>query len=150
MLSEGTKAPDFSLPTESGEQVSLSQFRGKKVVLYFYPKDNTPGCTKEACSFRDNHEAILEKGAVVIGISADDEASHRKFKEKYDLPFYLLADPEKKVIQEYGAWGNKERAGKIFPGTHRVTYVIDEEGTITKAFEKVKAAEHASEVLPHL
>ncbi len=150
MLAEGSPAPDFTLPTESGEQVSLSQFRGNKVVLYFYPKDDTPGCTKEACGFRDNHQAFLDKGAVVIGISADDETSHQKFKDKYDLPFYLLADPEKTVIQQYEAWGEKKMYGKIFPGTLRVTYIIDEGGTIAKAFPKVKADEHAGEILSQL
>ena len=150
MLAEGTQAPDFTLPAGNGEQVSLSQFRGRKVVLYFYPKDNTPGCTKEACSFRDNHQDFLDRGAVVIGISADSEDSHRKFQDKYELPFYLLADPEKTVIQQYEAWGEKKMYGKIFPGTLRVTYVIDENGTIAKTFPKVKAAEHAAEVLPHL
>ncbi len=150
MLAEGSAAPDFTLPTGDGEQVSLSGLRGKKVILYFYPKDDTPGCTKEACGFRDNHDAILAKGAVVIGISGDSEASHQKFKDKYQLPFYLLADPEKKVIEQYQAWGEKKMYGKIFPGTLRVTYVIDEHGTIVKAFSKVKADEHASEVLPYL
>ncbi len=150
MLAEGSPAPDFTLPTESGEQVSLSQFRGNKVVLYFYPKDDTPGCTKEACGFRDNHQAFLDKGAVVIGISADDETSHQKFKDKYDLPFYLLADPKKTVIQQYEAWGEKKMYGKIFPGTLRVTYIIDEGGTIAKAFPKVKADEHAGEILSQL
>ena len=147
MLKEGDKAPAFTLNDETGASVSLSDFTGKKVVVYFYPKDDTPGCTKEACSFRDNHDAILAKGAVVIGISADDEKSHGKFKTKYDLPFYLLADPEKKAIEAFGAWGEKKMYGKSYEGILRSTFVIDENGTIIKAWPKVKPAEHAEEVL---
>jgi peroxiredoxin Q/BCP len=147
MLQEGSQAPDFTLPDENGSEVSLSQFRGKKVVLYFYPKDNTPGCTKEACSFRDNYDAILDKGAVVIGVSADSAKSHQNFKSKYELPFYLLSDPEKGTIQQYEAWGEKKMYGKSYEGVIRSTYVIDEEGRIARVFPKVKPAEHASEVL---
>ena len=147
MLKEGDKAPDFTLTDENGTQVSLSDFTGKKAVVYFYPKDDTPGCTKEACSFRDNYDAILAKGAVVIGISQDTEASHAKFKSKYDLPFYLLSDPDRKAIDAFGAWGEKKMYGKSYEGILRSTFVIDENGTVIKAWPKVKPAEHASEVL---
>jgi peroxiredoxin Q/BCP len=147
MLEEGTQAPDFTLPDENGTEVSLSQFRGKKVVIYFYPKDDTPGCTKEACNFRDNYDAILEKGAVVLGVSADSQKSHQKFKSKYELPFFLLSDPDKAMIQEYGAWGEKKMYGKTYEGVIRSTYVIDEDGKIAKVFPTVKPAEHGAEVL---
>ena len=147
MLKEGDKAPTFSLTDENGETVSSSDFAGKKVVVYFYPKDDTPGCTKEACGFRDNYDDILQKGAVVIGISADDQKSHGKFKSKYDLPFYLLSDPEKEVIEAFGAWGEKSMYGKTCMGIMRSTFVIDEDGTIIKAWPKVKPADHAQEVL---
>ena len=147
MLEEGDKAPSFTLTDESGTQVSLSDFAGKKVVVYFYPKDDTPGCTREACSFRDNYDAILEKGAVVLGISPDDEASHGEFKSKFDLPFYLLADPEKKAIDAFGAWGEKKMYGKTYEGVIRSTFVVGEDGTIVKAWPKVKPEDHAEEVL---
>jgi peroxiredoxin Q/BCP len=147
MLKEGDKAPAFSLTDENGDTVSLSDFAGKKVVVYFYPKDDTPGCTKEACSFRDNYDEILQKGAVVIGISADDQKSHGKFKSKYDLPFYLLSDPEKETIEAFGAWGEKSMYGKKYMGIMRSTFVIGEDGTIIKAWPKVKPADHAQEVL---
>ena len=147
MLQEGTQAPEFTLPDENGTEISLSQFKGKKVVIYFYPKDDTPGCTKEACNFRDNYDAILGKGAVVIGISPDDETSHEKFKSKFDLPFYLLADPEKQVIQAFGAWGEKKMYGKSYEGVLRSTFVIGEDRSVIKAWPKVKPDEHAEEVL---
>ncbi len=147
MLEEGTQAPEFTLPDENGTEISLSQFRGKKVVIYFYPKDDTPGCTKEACNFRDNYDAILEKGAVVLGVSADSQKSHQNFKSKYELPFYLLSDPDKTMIQQYGAWGEKQMYGKAYEGVIRSTYVIDEDGKIAKVFPKVKPAEHGAEVL---
>jgi len=147
MLKEGDKAPDFALSDEAGNTVSLKNFAGKKVVVYFYPKDDTPGCTKEACGFRDNYDAILGKGAVVIGISPDDETSHEKFKSKFDLPFYLLADPEKQVIQAFGAWGEKKMYGKSYEGVLRSTFVIGEDRTVIKAWPKVKPDEHAEEVL---
>jgi peroxiredoxin Q/BCP len=150
MIEEGVKAPDFTLTDENGTEVSLGQFAGKKIVLYFYPKDNTPGCTKEACSFRDNYDSILEKGAVVIGVSADGAKSHANFKSKYELPFYLLSDPEKEVIKSYGAWGEKKMYGKTYEGIMRSTVVIDEQGTVAKVFPKVKPAEHGTEVLPYL
>ncbi len=150
MIQEGQKAPDFTLKDENGNDVSLSHFRGKKVVVYFYPKDDTPGCTKEACGFRDVYDRILEKGAVVVGISGDTEASHQEFKDKYDLPFYLLADPEKHVVQAYGAWGEKKRYGKTYEGIIRSTFIVDEEGTVAKAYPKVKPDQHAQEVLDSL
>jgi peroxiredoxin Q/BCP len=150
MVKEGDKAPDFSLEDDSGNRVSLSDFSGKKVVLYFYPKDNTPGCTKEACSFRDEYDAILEKGAVVIGISADSATSHGNFKKKYSLPFYLLSDPGKQVMQAYGAWGEKKMYGKTYMGTLRSTFIIGETGIILKVFPKVTPDEHGKEVLGYL
>lgn len=147
MITEGTKAPAFTLTNQDGKQVSLSDFGGSKVVIYFYPKDDTPGCTKEACSFRDNHQAILDKGAVVLGISADDQAAHTRFRSKYQLPFDLLSDPDKKVIQAFGAWGEKSRDGKTYEGILRSTFVIDQDGTVIKAFPDVSPAEHAAEVV---
>ena len=147
MLTEGDAAPSFSLADESGKTVTLSQFKGKKVVVYFYPKDDTPGCTTEACGFRDNYDAILAKGAVVIGISADSEASHGKFKSKFDLPFFLLSDPEKTAIQAFGAWGEKKMYGKAYDGILRSTFVIGADGRILKVFPNVKPADHAHEVL---
>ena len=150
MVKEGDKAPAFSLDDDTGNKVSLSDFAGKKVVLYFYPKDNTPGCKKEACSFRDVYDEILEKGTVVIGISADSVKSHDKFKNKYSLPFYLLSDPDKQVMQAYGAWGEKKMYGKTFLGTIRSTFIIGEDGKIQKVFPKVTPKEHGKEVLEYL
>jgi thioredoxin-dependent peroxiredoxin len=147
MLKEGTKAPDFTLENSKGEKVSLSDFRGQKVVIYFYPKDNTPGCTKEACSIRDNYAALEEKGAVVLGISADSVKSHAGFAEKFDLPFHLLSDPDKKVIQAFGAWGEKKMAGKSYEGILRSSFVINEEGIISRVFDKVDTARHGEELL---
>jgi thioredoxin-dependent peroxiredoxin len=150
MIEEGVKAPDFTLHDDNGTEVSLSQFAGKKVVLYFYPKDNTPGCTKEACSFRDNYDEILAKGAVVLGVSADSRKSHASFKNKFELPFYLLSDPDHTAIKSYGAWGEKKMYGKTYEGIIRATVIIDENGTVSKVFPKVKPAEHAEEVLGYL
>lgn len=150
MLTEGAKAPDFTLTDDQGKQVSLSDFAGKKVVIYFYPKDDTPGCTKEACSFRDNHSAILNKGAVVLGVSADDTKSHTKFKTKFELPFPLLSDPEKEMIQAYDAWGEKQMYGKTYEGILRSTVIVDEAGNVAKVFPKVKPEGHAEEVLGYL
>ncbi len=147
MLSVRDQAPDFSLTADSGEQVTLSSFRGKKVVLYFYPKDDTPGCTKEACSFRDDYSQFLGKGAVVIGVSPDLEASHTKFRAKYGLPFYLLSDPDHTVASAYGAWGEKKNYGRTYEGILRTTFVIDEQGLIQHVFAKVKPEGHAQEVL---
>jgi len=150
MLKEGNKAVYFELPDENGNKVNIGQFKGKKIVLYFYPKDDTPGCTKEACSFRDIYDQILEKGAVVIGISKDNEKSHTKFKQKYNLPFYLLSDTSGDVIEAYGAFGQKAMMGKSFMGIIRSTFIIGEDQTIIKVFPKVKPEEHAQEVLGFL
>jgi peroxiredoxin Q/BCP len=150
MVKEGSKAPPFRLKDDNGNMVSLSDFTGKKVVLYFYPKDDTPGCTKEACSFRDAYDDILEKGAVVVGISADSEQSHGKFKKKYGLPFHLMSDPDKNVIKAYEAWGEKKMYGKTYDGIIRSTFIIDENGIILKVFPKVSPEEHAKEVMEYL
>lgn len=147
MIAEGSKAPAFTLKNQDGEDVSLSDFRGRKVVVYFYPKDDTPGCTKEACSLRDGYQEIQDRGAVVLGISADKEASHAKFRARYNLPFDLLSDPEREVIRAFGAWGERTMYGKLFEGILRFTFVIDEEGTVIKTFPKVSPAQHAEEVL---
>ncbi len=147
MLNEGQKAPDFTLKNEQNQDVSLKDFKGKKVVLYFYPKDNTPGCTKEACSFRDVYDEILAAGAVVIGISKDKTSSHEKFILKFNLPFHLLSDPENTVIEKYGVWQEKKMYGKTYMGIVRSTYIIDENGIILKVFPKVKPDQHGKEVL---
>ena len=150
MLTEGSVAPEFALTDEEGREISLGEFRGRKVVLYFYPRDNTPGCTTEACGFRDVYDRILELGAVVIGISGDSEKSHHNFKQKHNLPFYLLSDPERRVIEQYGALGEKKMYGKTYMGIIRSTYIIDEVGRIARVYPKVKPAEHATEVLQAL
>ena len=150
MLELGTKAPDFTLPDQNGDLHSLSEYKGKKVILYFYPKDNTPGCTKQACGFAERYPQFTEKGAVVLGISKDSVASHKKFEEKYGLPFTILSDPELKVIQAYGVWKEKMNYGKISMGVVRTTYLIDEEGKIAKAFDKVKAADNPEQMLGEL
>ncbi|MGE5431166.1 MAG: thioredoxin-dependent thiol peroxidase [Syntrophomonadaceae bacterium] len=147
MLKEGDKAPEFSLKDRSGNTVSLRDLHGKKVVLYFYPKDDTPGCTKEACSFRDNLPEFSRLNAVVLGISADSEESHQKFADKYNLPFTLLSDPDKKVIQEYDVWKEKNMYGKKSMGIERTTFVIDENGRIMRVFPKVKVDGHVEEVM---
>ena len=147
---EGTKAPDFVLNDTNGKEVKLSSLRGKKVVLYFYPKDDTPGCTKEACEFRDNLARVKKKGALIFGVSKDDEKSHQKFTEKFQLNFPLLADPEHKVIEKYGAWGEKSMYGKKFMGIIRSTFIIDEDGVIMKVFPRVSTEGHAEEVLKAL
>lgn len=150
MLQEGSIAPDFTLPAEPAGDVSLSDFRGQKVVLYFYPKDDTPGCTTEACSFRDVYDDILDAGAVVIGVSPDPVESHRKFRMKHDLPFVLLSDPDHRVADLYGAWGEKKMYGKTYEGILRSTYIIDETGRIARVFPKVTPAKHSQEVLEAL
>ena len=146
----GQKAPDFSVVDDSGKTVKLSDLKGKKVVLYFYPKDDTPGCTKEACSFRDGIAEIKKKGAVVLGVSADSAESHKKFKAKFDLNFPLLADTEKKIIESYDVWKEKSMYGKKYMGIERTTFVIDKEGKISHIFPKVKVDEHYDEVLEAL
>ena len=150
MLEVGTKAPGFSLPDQDGKMVSLKDFKGQKVVLYFYPKDNTPGCTKQACNFGELLPQFREKGAVVIGVSKDSVASHKKFQEKFGLPFTLLSDTELQVIQAYGVWQEKNMYGKKTMGVVRTTYLIDEKGVIVKAFGKVKAAENPQQMLDEL
>ena len=147
MLEINTKAPDFTLPDQNGEMRSLSDYKGQKVILYFYPKDMTGGCTKQACSFGELYPQFREKGAVVLGVSKDSVASHKKFEEKYGLPFTLLSDTEKTVIQAYDVWKEKKLYGKVSMGVVRTTYLIDEEGTIVKAFEKVSAAENPAQML---
>ena len=146
MLEAGSTAPDFKLATDNFGEITLSQFRGKRVILYFYPKDDTPGCTKEACSLRDNFSAISEKNAVVIGVSPDGEESHQKFRDKFDLPFYLGSDPDKSVMTAYGAWGEKNMYGKKSMGVIRSTFIIDENGVITKVFKRVKTETHGLDV----
>lgn len=150
MLEIGSKAPAFTLPDQDGKMVSLKDFKGQKVVLYFYPKDNTPGCTKQACNFGELLPQFREKGAVVIGVSKDSVASHKKFQEKFGLPFTLLSDTELKVIQAYGVWQEKSTYGKKTMGVVRTTYLIDEKGVIMKAFGKVKAAENPQQMLDEL
>jgi thioredoxin-dependent peroxiredoxin len=146
-LKAGDKAPDFTTRDQDGKPVSLSDFKGKKVVLYFYPKDQTPGCTKEACNLRDNFSALTEAGYTILGVSTDDEASHREFREKYDLPFTLLADTDKSLNQKYGVWIEKERDGKKYWGTARTTFLINEEGVITEVIDKVNTEAHANQIL---
>ncbi len=146
-LQTGIQAPEFSLPDERGEIHNLSQYIGRWVVVYFYPKDDTPGCTTEACSFRDMNDAYKEQGIVVLGISKDTPAAHGKFIEKYRLPFTLLSDAEKKIIKQYEAWGMKKRFGKEYEGVLRTTYVIDPEGLIKKVYEQVKPEDHAQQII---
>ena len=150
MLNTGMKAPNFTLPNQNGEMISLSDFLGKKVVLYFYPKDNTPGCTRQACAFAQKHDVFTRKDVIVIGISKDSVTSHLKFAQKYDLPFLLLSDAERAAIEAYDVWKEKNMYGKKTMGVVRTTYLIDEEGTIVKAFGKVKAADNPAQMLAEL
>ena len=150
MLEVGTKAPEFTLPDQNGNMHSLSEYRGKKVILYFYPKDNTAGCTKQACGFAERYPQFTEKGAVVLGVSKDSVASHKKFEEKYGLPFTILSDPELVAIQAYDVWQEKKNYGKTYMGVVRTTYLIDENGKIVKAFDKVKAADNPEQMLGEL
>ena len=150
MLELGKKAPDFELPDQNGEMHKLSDYAGKKVILYFYPKDNTPGCTKQACAFKAAYEEFKREDIVVIGISKDSSASHIKFKEKYELPFLLLSDTELSVIQAYDVWKEKKLYGKTYMGVTRSTYVIDEEGVIIKTFEKASPANNAADILQYV
>lgn len=147
MLEKGTKAPEFSLPDENGEIRNLSDYKGKKLILYFYPKDNTPGCTKQACGFGELYPQFGEKGVEIVGISKDSVASHKKFKEKYSLPFTILSDTELQTIQAYDVWKEKKLYGKTSMGIVRTTYLLDENGVIIKAMDKVKAAENPKEML---
>lgn len=150
MLDAGTKAPEFTLLDKNGEPISLSDFSGKKVVLYFYPKDNTPGCTRQACAFAQSYEAFKSNDVVVIGISKDSVASHLKFAQKYELPFILLSDPDLQAIQAYDVWKEKKLYGKTSFGVVRSTYIIDEQGMIEKAMPKVKPDTNAAEILAYL
>jgi thioredoxin-dependent peroxiredoxin len=147
MLNEGDDAPDFTTKNQNGEAVKLTDLHGQRVVLYFYPKDDTPGCTKEACSLRDSFDVFKEKNIKILGVSTDDEKSHQKFISKYNLPFDLLADTEKTLVNDYGVWGEKNMYGKKYFGINRTTFLIDENGKIVKIFKKVKVDEHAREVL---
>ena len=147
MLEVGTKAPDFTLLNQNGEEISLSQYRGQKVILYFYPKDNTPGCTKQACGFAQLYPDFVKKGAVILGVSKDSVKSHKKFEEKYQLPFTLLSDPDLVAIQAYDVWKEKNMYGKKVMGVVRTTYLINEEGIIEKAYTKVKAAQNPNDML---
>ena len=147
MVNEGEKAPDFTLQTDDGRQMSLKDYRGKKVVLYFYPKDGTPGCTREAVEFRDIAKEFEKEGVVILGVSKDSIKSHQKFKQKHELPFTLLSDPEGRVLDLYGAWKKKSLYGRTFMGTERTTFLIDEKGIVKKVYRKVKAKGHAQACL---
>ncbi len=150
MLKAGEVAPEFELQSDSGDTVRLSDLRGKKVILYFYPKDDTPGCVTEACEFRDHMPDMEREGALILGISPDSLKSHQKFKSKYELPFTLLADPDHAVAESYGAWGEKKMYGKVYQGILRTTYLIDEQGKIEQVFERVKPKGHSQQVLSAL
>ena len=150
MLEAGTKAPDFTLPDQNGEMHSLSDYAGKRVILYFYPKDNTPGCTRQACGFSELRPQFEDKGAVILAVSRDSVASHKKFEEKQKLTFTLLSDPELQAIQAYDVWKEKKNYGRVSMGVVRTTYLIDENGMIVKAFDKVKAAENPAQMLEEL
>ncbi len=150
MLEVGTKAPDFTLKNQEGQEVSLSQFAGKRVVLYFYPRDNTPGCTRQACGFAQNYEGFIQRDVVVIGVSKDSVASHLKFAQKYELPFVLLSDPDLQAIQAYDVWQEKKLYGKVSMGVVRTTYIIDPQGVIEKVMPKVKPDTNAAEILAYL
>jgi len=146
-LKEGDKAPDFVGNDQNGNTISLSDFTGKTLILYFYPQDNTPTCTKEACNFRDNYQSLVDKGLSVIGVSFDTEKSHKKFIDKFQLPFPLIADPEKKIIEAYGVWGEKKLYGKVYMGTLRTTFIIDENGLIKHIIQKVDSNNASAQVL---
>ena len=147
LLAPGTVAPDFAVADQNGKLVHLNDFKGKKVILYFYPQDNTPTCTKEACNLRDNHQLLADHGFIVLGVSPDAEKAHQKFIQKFDLPFALLADTEHQIIRKYGVWGEKTTFGKTYDGVHRVTYIIDERGNIAHVIPKVESGTHAQQVL---
>lgn len=146
-LKVGDPSPNFSGLDQNGETINLSTYKGQKLIIYFYPKDDTPGCTAEACNLRDNYSALTEKGFAIVGVSADTKAKHQKFIAKYDLPFPLIADTEKEVILAFGVWGPKKFMGKEYDGIHRTTFVIDEEGKIEKVFEKIKTKDHTNQIL---
>lgn len=146
-LNTGDKAPEFSFKDQNGKQISLEELKGKKIILYFYPKDNTPGCTAEACSLRDGYDNLLDAGFVVLGVSPDSEKSHQNFSKKHDLPFHLIADPEKELIKKYGAWGEKKMYGKTYEGVIRTTFVISEDGVIEHIIPKVNTKDHAGQIM---
>jgi len=150
LLKEGDKAPTFKGIDQNGEEISLDQYQGKKVVLYFYPKDNTAGCTAEACNLRDNYSEFLNKGMDVIGVSPDSEISHQKFIDKHDLPFRLISDPDKEILNKYNAWGEKKMYGKTYQGVLRKTFIIAEDQTIEKIIEKVKTKDHTNQIFKSL
>lgn len=150
LIKVGDVAPEFRSLDQNGKEISLSQFKGKKVILYFYPKDNTPGCTVEACNLRDNYAILSSKGFVVIGVSADNAASHLKFQSKFDLPFFLIPDTEKTIINAYNAWGEKKLYGKSYEGILRKTFIIDEKSRILKVIEKVKTNDHVNQIFEEL
>lgn len=146
-LKIGDQAPDFSVKDQQGKEVKLDDFKGKKVAIYFYPKDNTPGCTAQACNIRDNYEAITKEEIVILGVSADDEVKHQKFIDKFELPFTLLADVDKKMINDYGIWGEKKFMGKVYDGIHRTTFLLDTDHKIISIIEKPKTKDHTREIL---
>ncbi|MEO6135883.1 MAG: thioredoxin-dependent thiol peroxidase [Ginsengibacter sp.] len=146
-LTEGDKAPDFTAKDQDSNKVSLKDFKGKKVVLYFYPEDDTPTCTIEACNLRDNYSTLKKEGLIVLGVSPDEEKKHKKFEEKYSLPFTLLADPDKSIIDKYGVWGEKNLYGRKYMGLFRTTFLIDEDGIIFKVFKKPKSKVHSEEIM---
>ena len=147
MLKLGDKMPSFEVVDQDGNKITSSEFKGKKTIIYFYPKDNTPGCTAEACNLRDNYEALVAQGYNVVGVSKDSAASHRKFADKFSLPFTLLSDPSTQMLQDFGAWGEKKMCGKVCVGTLRRTFIFDEDGILTKIIEKVDTKNHASQIL---
>lgn len=146
-LKVGDQAPDFSVKDQSGNEIKLSDYAGKRVVIYFYPKDNTPGCTAQACNIRDNYSDLEKEGIVILGVSADSEASHQKFIDKFDLPFTLLADVDKKMLNDYGVWGEKKFMGRVYDGIHRTTFIMDESHAIVGIIEKPKTKDHSREIL---
>ena len=146
-LKVGDKAPNFSYAAKNGSEISLENFKGKKVILYFYPKDNTPGCTAEACNLRDNYEDLKSKGYEIVGVSPDSEKSHNRFSEKHALPFGLIPDIDKKLMNDYGVWGEKKMYGRTYDGVHRTTFIINEEGNIEEIFKKVKTKDHTNQIL---
>jgi peroxiredoxin Q/BCP len=150
VLSKGDKAPDFKGVNQNGETISLADFSGKKLILYFYPKDNTPGCTAESCNLNDNYQLWIDKGYEVVGVSPDSVASHKKFADKFGLKFNLIADTEKEILQAYGAWGEKSLYGKKYMGVLRTTYVISEQGFIEEVFEKVRTSDHSNQIIKAL
>lgn len=149
-LEKGKIAPDFKATDQAGKEITLKQFKGKRIILYFYPKDDTPGCTSEACNLRDNYQELQDLGYVVIGVSPDNEKSHQKFSTKYNLPFHLIPDPDKTIIKAYGAWGEKKMYGKAYEGVLRTTYVISEKGLIEAVIEKVNVKDHTKQIIETL